>query len=103
MADLFNIPKNILPDWIDKYGSQAFFISLIVIFQGCFGGMGIIQTPKVISDIVNHPLGRFLYILAISYTATSDIETALVTTVVFLFAMHLLRTPEERKELKSLI
>lgn len=103
MSELINIPKNILPYWIDKYGSQSFIISIIVIFQGCFGGMGIIQIPKIINDIVKHPLGRFFYVLAISYTATSDIETAIVSTSVFLFVMYLLRSPEERKQLSFFI
>lgn len=95
----FKIPTNILPDWIDKYGSTPFVISLIVIFQGCFGGMGVVQTPALLKTLTNNPIFRFVFVCAIAYTATTDIETAVVTTGVFFACLHMIRTKEERQKM----
>ena len=75
--------------------------SLIVMFQGCFGGLGMIQTPARLEKLISSPISRFLFLFAISYTATSDVETAAFSTVLFLVMMHLLRSEEERKKLKG--
>ena len=90
------VPSDILPAWIDKYGSTPFIISLIVIFQGCFGGMGVIQTPALLTKYLYSPYLRFLFVCAISYTATTNIEMALVSTCVFFLFLHLIRTEEEK-------
>ena len=63
------------------------------------GGLGVIQTPQALEKAVSHPLSRFIFLGAIAYTATSDIETALVSTVLFLIVMHLIRSEEEKKKL----
>lgn len=94
------IPSDILPSWIDKYGSTPFIISLIVIFQGCFGGMGVAQTPALLKKLTNNPIFRFVFVCAIAYTATTDIEMALVSTLIFFVFLHMIRTDEERKKMK---
>lgn len=94
------VPSNIFPSWIDKYGSTPFVISLIVIFQGCFGGMGVIQTPALLTKYLYSPYLRFLFVCAISYTATTNIEMALVSTCVFFLFLHLIRTEEEKQKMK---
>lgn len=94
------VPSNILPAWIDKYGSSPFIISLIVLFQGCFGGMGVAQTPTLLKKLTNHPIFRFVFVCAIAYTATTTIEMALVSTCVFFLFLHMIRTEEERKKIK---
>ena len=43
---LIDIPQ-LLPNFVDKYLGVPTVFTLIVIFQGCFGGMGMIQTPKL--------------------------------------------------------
>jgi hypothetical protein len=39
-----------------------------------------------------------LSVVLISFTATQDVEYALISTVLFLSIMYLLKTPEERKK-----
>lgn len=88
-------------DSVDKFLSLPIIFTLVVITQGCFGGNGVGQTPKAISQIFKSQFARFLFIFLIAYTATSDIETAVVSTVVFFIVLHMLRTEEEKKELGS--
>ena len=91
-------PTNVLPSQIDNFLSTAIVLSMLTIFQGCFGGMGVIQIPKKLTELLSNPTMRFISIVAISYTATQDIETALLTTVIFLGILHLLRSDEEHEE-----
>ena len=98
-AGLINYPTNVLPGFLEKYINMPTLISLLTIFQGCFGGMGIIKVPQRLQDAVSHPAMRLLFVSLISYTATQDLETAVITSLLFLGLMHLLRTPEEREEL----
>ena len=101
MSDkLFNLPQ-FLPPVVDKYLSYPTIFSLIVIFQGCFGGMGVIQTPSRLTKAINHPIFRFIFLSAIAYTASSDVETALFSVTIFLVFLHLLRTKEEKKKLNG--
>jgi hypothetical protein len=106
MSTLINIPEFFHP-LFDKYLSMPIIFTFIVIFQGCFGGNGVTQTPQALLNILQghvvSPLFRFLFVAAIGYTATSDIETAIVVTVSFFMFLHLLRTPEERKEVPYLV
>jgi hypothetical protein len=96
---VLEIPNDIFPSWIDKYGSTSFIISLIVIFQGCFGGMGVAQTPVLLKNLTNNPIFRFIFICTIAYTATTDIEMALVSTSIFFIFLHMIRTDEEKKKM----
>ena len=88
-------------DGIDNFLSLPVMFTLIVITQGCFGGNGVIQTPNAISKIFKSQYVRFLFVFLIAYTATSDIETAAVSTAIFFIILHLLRTEEEKKEVGS--
>ena len=47
-------------------------LSLITIYQGCFGAMGIAQVPQRLKNTLNNPIARFIFVAAISYTATKD-------------------------------
>ncbi len=103
---VFQIPEFMHP-YFDKYMGMPTIFTFIVIFQGCFGGNGVEQTPKALLNILHghnlSPLFRFLFVAAIGYTATSDIETALIVTIAFFMFLHLLRTPEEKKEVPYLV
>ena len=92
------IPTNIFPKSFEKYMNIPIMISLITIFQGCFGGMGIAQVPQRLKNTLNHPLSRFIFVAAIAYTATKDLEISIVTTLIFFTLMYLLRTKEEQKQ-----
>ena len=100
--EYFNKVKQITSlDGVDNFLSLPVIFTLIVITQGCFGGNGVVQTPEAISKIFASQYARFLFIFLIAYTATSDIETAAFSTVVFFVILHLLRTEKEKKELGS--
>ena len=98
-AKLIEIPA-VFPPWVDNFLTYPIIFSVIVIFQGCFGGMGIIQTPERLQKAINNPIARFIFLFCIAYTATTDIETAIVTVFIFLVFLQLIRTKEERKKLK---
>ena len=94
----------LIPDrFFDKIAGMPTFFTLIVIFQGCFGGMGVVQTPKRLAEAVDHPVMRALFVSAIAYTATSDIETAVFCTAVFFIFLHFMRTEEEKKQVPTFI
>ncbi len=98
---LFDIPTNVIPPQVDKFMGFPVIFTLIVIFQGCFGGLGMIQTPARLEKLISSPIARFIFLFAIAYTASSDVETAVFSTVIFLVLMHLLRSEEERKKLNG--
>jgi len=99
VEDLELIPNQ----FFDKFAGMPTFFTLIVIFQGCFGGMGVVQTPERLSRAVDHPVMRALFVSAIAYTATSDIETAVFCTLIFFVFLHFMRTEEERKQVPTLL
>lgn len=88
-------------DGLDNFLSLPIMFTLIVITQGCFGGNGVVQTPAAVTNLFKSQYARFLFIFLIAYTATSDIETAAVSTAVFFIVLHLLRTEKEKKEVGS--
>lgn len=93
---LFNIPQNIFSPIVDKIMSLPVVFTLIVLFQGNFGGMGVSETPKILEKLAAGWLSRAIFCIAIAYTATSDIETAIFSTALFYLILHFMRTKEER-------
>ena len=89
----------IVPEYIEIFLSLPIIFSLITIFQGCFGSLGVTQITKRIKVVLKSPIIRFLFVTAVAYTATSQIEYALITTFIFFILMHVARTKEEKKEL----
>jgi len=88
----------VFPDRVDSYlGTPAIF-SLVVIAQGLLGGLGLPQVPEKLKSLQRNPIARFSFMAAIAYTATSDLELAIVSTGTFALIMHALRTPEEKAE-----
>lgn len=83
---------------IDKVLGIPIIFTIIVIFQGLFGGLGVPHTPKRLSGLSDSPIFRMLFVVAIAYTATGDVETAAIATAIVLGGLHAIRTPEERKE-----
>jgi len=86
---------------VDKFLSLPVMFTLIVITQGCFGGNGVVQTPEAITNLFKSKYSRFVFIFLIAYTATSDIETAVFSTIIFFIILHLLRTEKEKEEIGS--
>ena len=99
VSDVIKYPTNILPAILENYMRLPTLMSLIVIFQGTMGGLGMPFIPGRLTALVEHPIGRLLFVSAISFTATQDIETAVITTLMFFALMYVLRTEEEREAL----
>ena len=77
--------------------SQPVLFSLIILYQGLFSHKAF-ELPENVSKIFENKVVRFLSVVLISFTATQDVEYALISTVLFLSIMYLLKTPEERKK-----
>ena len=93
-GDQFQPLENVL-------NNQVIFC-LLVMFQGCFGGMGVAQRPKVLENLLSGRTGalfRFIFVMCIAYTASKgEVEFAIFCTTLFFLFLHILRTEEERAE-----
>lgn len=77
--------------------TQPILFSLLILYQGLFSGNAI-RIPKRLKALFDNGLFRFFSILLISYTATQDVEYALISTVIFLTVIYTLKTREEREK-----
>lgn len=77
---------------LKKYGTV---FALIVISQGLFGGLQF-KPPRRIKKATEHPLMKFILIFAVALTASRDIETSLISTIIFIIFIYLIRHPDER-------
>lgn len=77
---------------IKKYG---ILFSLIVITQGLLGGLQF-TPPRRIKKASEHPVIKFALLFSVALTASRDIETALVSTTIFIAFVYLVRHPDER-------
>lgn len=77
--------------------SQPVFFSLIILYQGLFAGNAI-EIPKRLKALFSNKIFRFMSLMLIAFSATKDIEYALLSTVIFMAMMYGLKTPEERKK-----
>lgn len=77
--------------------SQPVFFSLIILYQGLFSGNAI-EIPKRLKALFDNKTFRFVSLMLIAFSATKDIEYALLSTVIFLAVIYAFKTPEERKK-----
>lgn len=77
--------------------AQPILFTLIILYQGLFSGNAI-TIPKNLKTLFNSKTFRFLSLMLIAFSATQDIEYALISTTIFLSVMYAIKTPEERKE-----
>ena len=77
--------------------AQPILFTLIILYQGLFAGNAI-KIPKNLKTLFNNKVFRFISLMLIAFSATQDIEYALISTVIFLTVMYALKTPEEREE-----
>jgi len=77
--------------------AQPIVFTLIILYQGLFSGNAI-KIPKNLKTAFNSQTFRFISLMLIAFSATQDIEYALISTVIFLAVMYAIKTPEERKE-----
>ena len=79
------------------FKSQPILFTLLILYQGLFSGNAI-TIPKNLKSLFNNKTFRFISIMLIAFSATQDIEYALISTTIFLTLMYAIKTPEERKE-----
>lgn len=76
--------------------AQPLVLSLIILYQGLFSPNAI-AIPERLEKLFGNKTFRLASLMAIAFSATGDIEYALVSTIIFLSIMYLLKTPEERR------
>jgi hypothetical protein len=76
--------------------SQPILFTLIILYQGLFSGNAI-KIPQNLRTLFNSKIFKFVSLMAIAFSATQDIEYALISTMIFLVVMYAVKTPEERK------
>jgi hypothetical protein len=77
--------------------TQPIVFSLLIMYQGLFSGNAF-NIPKNLTKLFENGIFRFASLMLIAFTATRDIEYALVSTIIFLSVMYAFKTPEERKK-----
>jgi hypothetical protein len=77
--------------------SQPLFFSLIILYQGLFSGNAVVL-PERLKQLFDNRLFRFMSLMLIAFSATKDIEYALMSTMIFVSVLYALKTPEERKK-----
>ena len=80
--------------FMKKYGVM---FTLVVIYQGLFGGLSLSSPPERLISLSDNVYVKLATMFAIAFTATKDVEIALVSIVLFVVAMNLIKTPEEKK------
>ena len=80
---------------VKKY---AIVFTVIVMYQGLFGGMSLSTKPKAIEMLKNNIFFKYFTLFCIAFTATKDIEISLISLCVFVILINVLRTDEERKK-----
>jgi hypothetical protein len=75
-----------------------FIYGMIIMLQSIFGLSGLTETPSRIDKLMNQKWFKFFTIMVLSYAATRDIEDSIFLMLMFLVAIQLIRTKEERKK-----
>ena len=77
--------------------AQPILFTLIILYQGLFAGNAI-KIPANLKTLFNSKVFRFISLMLIAFSATQDIEYAVISTAIFISVMYAIKTPEERKE-----
>ena len=71
--------------------------SILYIYGGVFSGIRKVPV-NLVYLFKNYPFLRYLGLISLAYSATKELEYALLSSLLFLIIIHLIRTPQERKE-----
>ena len=85
----------VVEDFFKRYGTA---FTVIVLYQGLFGGLSMEHKPKRLEKMSNNVLFKLLTMFTIAFTATKDVEKSIISMGVFIIMINLMRTPEERKK-----
>ena len=88
--------------YFKKYG---ILFTILVMYQGLFGGLSLSNRPGILDKLSTNIWFKFFTLFCIAFSATRDIETSLISLLLFIALLHILRSPEEREDvsLKNLI
>jgi hypothetical protein len=89
LGPLTNVTENTIK-------AQPIIFTLIILYQGLFSANAI-RIPKNLRTLFRSKVFRFVSLMLIAFSATKDIEYALISTMIFLVVMYAIKTPEERK------
>jgi hypothetical protein len=82
---------------LEKILRMPLVFSLIVMYQGIFSHNAV-YVPDRVMRMFDHAWFRAFSIFIIALVVTSDVETALISSVIFVGTLHALKTPEEREK-----
>jgi hypothetical protein len=71
--------------------------SLVVMYQGIFSHNAI-YVPDRVMMMFDYTWFRVFSLFIIALVVTSDVETALISSLIFAGSLYALKTPEERKK-----
>lgn len=83
-----------MENFFKKYGIA---FTLLVMYQGLFGGLSLSNNPKILDDLSKNLWFKIFTLFCIAFSATRDIETSLISVVLFMIMLHSLRSPKERE------
>jgi|SRR6056300_443762 hypothetical protein len=82
---------------LEKILKRPLVFSLLVLYQGLFSGNAV-KIPNRLKNMFENPAFRFGSLFMIALAASQDIEYALMSTIIFIFVLYALKTPEEREK-----
>lgn len=97
LAMIFRVDIKAL-DPVETQLQAAAGIGIIAFIQTFLGGKNLVKQPAKIEKFLESELGRFIMLYITMFAMTSDFEMAFFVATAYLIFLHILRTPEERKE-----
>lgn len=82
---------------IEKILKMPILFSVLVMYQGLFSHHATYVSERLL-NLFEYPTFRLLSLFIIALVVTSDVEYALVSTLIFIATIYGLKTPEERKK-----
>jgi hypothetical protein len=90
-----------LPDYLqgfEKFLRLPIIFTLIYILGGLYAGLNYPYPKKLDEIFQKYAFVRLIGVLFLAFTATGQIEYAIIGTIMFLFIINIIRSPEERKK-----
>jgi len=82
---------------VEKVLKIPLLFTLLVMYQAALSHNAV-YIPERILVLFNEMWFRILTIFILALSVTSDVEIALLSTVIFIGSLYALKTPEERKK-----
>jgi hypothetical protein len=82
---------------IEKILKIPILFSVLVMYQGLFSHHGT-RVPERLLNLFEYPMFRLFSLFIIALVVTSNVEYAIISTLIFIATMYGLKTPEERKK-----